>query len=83
MLAEFEEKQYEQHLNNALLEDKKLLFSIVHKDRFQKEKYVFSRKGKDGVKANSIVGSISLKSGLIIEILPKFATNDLTKESKR
>jgi hypothetical protein len=26
MLAEFEEKQYEQHLNNALLEDKKLLF---------------------------------------------------------
>lgn len=26
MLAEFEEKQYEQHLNNALLKDKRLLF---------------------------------------------------------
>ncbi len=26
MLAEFEEKQYEQHLNNSLLRDKKLLF---------------------------------------------------------
>ncbi len=26
MLAEFEEKQYEQHLNNALLRDKRLLF---------------------------------------------------------
>lgn len=28
MLAEFEEKQYEQHLNNALLKDKRLLFPL-------------------------------------------------------
>lgn len=63
------------------IDDKKLLFSIIYKDRFKKERYVFSRKGKDGIKANSIVGSISIKSGLIIEILPKFAKNDLTDES--
>lgn len=61
--------------------DKEELFSIIHTDRFNKERYVFSRKGKDGIKANSIVGSISLKSGLIIEILPKFAKNDLTDEA--
>lgn len=60
--------------------DKEELFSITHIDRFKKERYVFSRKGKDGIKVNSIVGSISLKSGLIIEILPKFAKNDLTDE---
>lgn len=61
--------------------DKKELFSIVHTDRFKKNKYVFSRKGSNGIKANSIVGSISLKSGLIIEILPKFAKDDLTYET--
>ncbi|MCK4442783.1 MAG: hypothetical protein KAU90_12315, partial [Sulfurovaceae bacterium] len=61
--------------------DKEELFSIIHTDRFNKERYVFSRKGRDGIKANSIVGSISLKSGLIIEILPKFAKNDLTDET--
>ena len=62
-------------------EDKELLLSMLHKDRFNKEKYVFSRKGRYGIKANSIVGSISLKNGLIIEILPKFAKNDLTNDS--
>jgi 5-methylcytosine-specific restriction enzyme subunit McrC len=61
--------------------DKKELFSIIHTDRFNQKKYVFSRKGSDGIKANSIVGSISLKSGLIIEILPKFAKDDLTDET--
>jgi len=61
--------------------DKKELFSIIHTDRFNQKKYVFSRKGSDGIKANSIVGSISLKSGLIIEILPKFAKGDLTDET--
>jgi 5-methylcytosine-specific restriction enzyme subunit McrC len=62
-------------------EDKKLLFSIIHKDKDGKERYVFSRKGKYGIKANSMVGSISLKSGLIIEILPKFAKGDLSEKS--
>ena len=61
--------------------DKKELFSIIHTDRFNQKKYVFSRKGSDGIKSNSIVGSISLKSGLIIEILPKFAKDDLTDET--
>ena len=61
--------------------DKKELFSIEHTDRFNKKTYVFSRKGNNGIKANSIVGSISLKSGLIIEILPKFAKDDLTDET--
>jgi 5-methylcytosine-specific restriction endonuclease McrBC regulatory subunit McrC len=61
--------------------DKEELFSIIHTDRFNKERYVFSRKGRDAIKANSIVGSISLKSGLIIEILPKFAKNNLTDET--
>jgi len=61
--------------------DKKELFSIEHTDRFNKKTYVFSRKGNNGIKANSIVGSISLKSGLIIEILPKFAKEDLTDET--
>jgi len=62
--------------------DKKELFSIEHTDRFNKKTYVFSRKGRDGIKANSIVGSISLKSGLIIEILPKFAKENDLKDEK-
>jgi len=63
--------------------DKKLLLSITHKDRYGKEKYVFSRARnlKNGLKSNSIVGSISLKSGLIVEILPKYAKGDLNSDS--
>ena len=62
-------------------EDKELLFSIIHKDKNGEERYVFSRKGKNGIKSNSMVGSISIKNGLIIEILPKFAKGDLTEEN--
>jgi 5-methylcytosine-specific restriction endonuclease McrBC regulatory subunit McrC len=68
--------------NNIIsIKDKEELLSIKHTDRIKKKRYVFSRKGKDRIKANSIVGSISLKSGLIIEILPKFAKNDLTNNT--
>jgi len=67
--------------NTISHEDKELLFSIVHKDIFGKEKYVFSRKGRNGIRARSIVGSISLKNGLTVEILPKFAKGELNKES--
>jgi 5-methylcytosine-specific restriction enzyme subunit McrC len=62
-------------------EDKELLFSIIHKDTNGEERYVFSRKGKYGIKSNSLVGSISIKNGLIIEVLPKFAKGDLTEEN--
>ncbi len=83
-ITEHEELRVEniRDINKKIIsnEDKNLLFSIVHKDRFNKEKNVFSPKGK-GVKANSIVGSISLKSGLIIEILPKFSKGNLTDKS--
>lgn len=68
--------------NNTISdEDKNFLFEIVHHDKQKKERYVFSRKGKDKIKANSIVGSISLKTGLTVEILPKFAKNDLDEEA--
>jgi len=68
--------------NNTISdEDKKLLFEVTYYDRDDKERYIFSRKGKDKIKANSIVGSLSLKTGLTIEILPKFAKNDLDEEA--
>jgi len=67
--------------NTISNEDKDLLFSIIHKDRFGKKKYVFSRNGRNGIKANSIVGSISLKNGLTVEILPKFAKGNLNEKS--
>jgi 5-methylcytosine-specific restriction endonuclease McrBC regulatory subunit McrC len=60
--------------------DGELLLEITHKTRVGKLIKVFSTDGKI-IKANSIVGSISLKSGLIIEILPKFAKDDLEEES--
>ena len=68
-------------LNNIIsYEDKELLFDVVYYDKKGNEQYVVSRKGRNKIKVNSIVGSISLKSGLTIEILPKFSKNDLTQE---
>jgi len=62
-------------------EDRELLFDIVHLDRDNKNRYVVSNKGGNRLKVNSIVGSISLKTGLTIEILPKFAKNNLDEDS--
>lgn len=64
-------------------EDRNLLFDIVYKDKKGKSRYVFSHNGKNKIKASSIVGSISLKNGLTVEILPKFASGHLTKDSKK
>jgi 5-methylcytosine-specific restriction endonuclease McrBC regulatory subunit McrC len=63
------------------IEDREEILTITHKNRFNKPKQVFSYKGNKEIKAKSIVGSISLKSGLIIEILPKFAKGNLTAEA--
>ena len=73
----------ERNLNNNTIseEDRELLFDIVHRDRDNKNRYVVSNKGRNKLKVNSIVGSISLKTGLTIEILPKFAKNSLDEES--
>lgn len=62
-------------------EDRELLFDIEFIDKNNRKRYIFKQCGKNRIKADSIVGSISLKNGLIIEILPKFARDDLTKES--
>ncbi len=62
--------------------DSKLLLEITHKTKSGKVVKVFTSLG-GYIKANSIVGSISLKSGLIVEILPKFAKSDLKDESKK
>ena len=70
------------NLKNQIISkrDGKLLLEITHKTRVGKTIKVFSTDGKT-IKANSIVGSISLKSGLIIEILPKFAKGNLEELS--
>lgn len=64
-------------------EDRNLLFDVVYKDKKGKSRYIFSHNGKNKIKACSIVGSISIKNGLTIEILPKFARGHLTEESKK
>jgi len=69
--------------NTISIEDRDLLFDIVYKDKKSKERYIFSHKGKDKIKASSIVGSVSLKNGLTVEILPKFAKEQLTEKSKK
>ena len=71
------------NLNNNTIseEDRELLFDIVHRDRDNKNRYVVSNTGRNRLKVNSIVGSISLKTGLTIEILPKFAKNSLDEDS--
>lgn len=67
--------------NTISQEDRNLLFDIVYKDKKLKERYIFSHCGGNKIKASSIVGSVSLKNGLTVEILPKFAKGDLTKDS--
>jgi len=67
--------------NTISYEDRELLFDIVHLDRDNKKRYIISNKGRNKLKVNSIVGSISLKTGLTIEILPKFAKNNLDEDS--
>jgi hypothetical protein len=47
-------------------EDRELLFDIVFTDNFENKKYVFENFGSNKIKATSIVGSISLKNGLIL-----------------
>ncbi|MCK9371673.1 MAG: hypothetical protein M0P91_00625 [Sulfuricurvum sp.] len=68
--------------NNTISnEDKELLFEVVHRDRQNKKRNIVSHNGRNKIKANAIVGTISLKTGLTLEILPKFSKNNLDKES--
>ncbi len=62
--------------------DRDLLLKIDYKSKSGKSVKVFTYFG-DYIRTNSIVGSISLKSGLVIEILPKFARAKLNEEIKR
>lgn len=63
--------------------DSELLFEIEYTDKKDKKRFLFSRNGKNKIKASSIVGSVSLKNGLTIEILPKFAKGKLTSILKK
>ncbi len=70
--------------NNTISnEDKKVLFNVTYQDKKGETRYIVSRSGNRGdeIKVNSIVGSVSLKTGLTLEILPKFAKNNLDEES--
>ncbi|MDO8453379.1 MAG: hypothetical protein Q7S59_02265 [Sulfurimonas sp.] len=70
--------------NNVISEeDRNLLFDVDYKDKKGKSRYIFSHNGKNKIKACSIVGSVSIKNGLTIEILPKFARGSLTDDSKK
>ena len=64
-------------------EDKKILFNVTYQDKKGETRYIVSRSGNRGneIKVNSIVGSVSLKTGLTLEILPKFAKDNLDEES--
>lgn len=62
-------------------EDRELLFNILFTDSNDNKKFVFENNGSNKIKATSIVGSISLKNGLIIEILPKFAKVNLNDKT--
>jgi len=67
--------------NTISYEDRELLFDVIHRDRHNKERSIIATKGKNKIKASSIVGTVSLKTGLTLEILPKFAKNTLDKDS--
>lgn len=64
-------------------EDFELLFNITYTDKKDKKRFLFSYLARDKIKANSIVGSVSLKNGLTIEILPKFANGELSETLKK
>ena len=74
-------------INNTIpilsYEDRELLFDIKYTDKKGKKRFLFSNNGKNNIKACSIVGSVSLKNGLTIEILPKFAKGKLTETLKK
>ena len=67
--------------NTISYDDRELLFDVKYTDKKGNKRYIISNDGKNKIKAKSIVGSISLKTGLTVEILPKFAKNDLNEES--
>lgn len=75
----------DRNIKNAILsyEDRELLFDIEYTDKKGKKRFLFSNNGKNRIKACSIVGSVSLKNGLTIEILPKFANGNLTETLKK
>jgi len=64
-------------------EDRELLFDIKYTDKKGKKRFLFSNNGRNRIKACSIVGSVSLKNGLTVEILPKFAKGNLTEVLKK
>jgi len=70
-------------LNNIISsEDRNLLLDIVFvNSKNNKKVKIFETSNRNQIKANSIVGSITLKSNLIVEILPKFARGKLDKDN--
>ncbi len=65
--------------NTISYEDKQLLYDIEFKNKNGEKEYIFDI--RKNVKTKNFVGSIQLKNGLIIEILPKFAKDNLTKDN--
>jgi 5-methylcytosine-specific restriction enzyme subunit McrC len=70
-------------LNNTISnEDRNLLLGILFtKSKNNKKVKIFEISNRNQIKANSIVGSITLKNNLIVEILPKFAKGKLDKNN--
>ena len=61
-------------------EDKNLLLDIIFiNKRSNKKVNVFKSRGRNKIQVSSIVGSVVLKNNLVIEILPKFTQNNLSK----
>lgn len=64
--------------NTISNEDRNLLLAIKFKNSKNNKKVkIFETLSRNQIKANSIVGSITLKNNLIVEILPKFAREKL------
>jgi len=70
-------------LNNTISnEDRNLLLAIKFQNSKNNKKVkIFETSNRNQIKANSIVGSITLKNNLIVEILPKFARGKLDKDN--
>ncbi len=70
-------------LNNTISnEDRNLLLDILFTNSKNNKKVkIFETSNRNQIKANSIVGSITLKNNLIVEILPKFAKGKLNKDN--
>ena len=68
--------------NTISIDDKNLLLEVLFLDSKNGEKTsIFKTIGRNEIKASSIVGSITLKNNLIVEILPKFAKKKIDRES--